>query len=87
MPEVEEALKNAFFDTAATPFLYRDKIFKVAVDIIGSEKILFGTDFPLISHRRMLELVKGLDIGEDYKGKILGENGRRLLEDKDIHSR
>ncbi len=87
MPEVEEALKNAFFDTAATPFLYRDKIFKVAMDIVGSEKILFGTDFPLISQRRMLELIRALDIGEDYKGKILGENGRRLLEDKDIHSR
>lgn len=88
MPEVEKALKNSFFDTAATPFLYREGIFRVAKEIIGVEKILFGTDFPLISHERMIKLVRGLDMEDEDKEKIFGKNARGLLfEDKNFHSR
>ena len=55
MPEVAQAFNNTFFDTAATPFLYRPQIFKQVADIVGSEKILFGSDYPLLSPKRIMD--------------------------------
>ncbi len=46
-PRVRKALKNVYYDTSATPLLYEPTIFRHLIDIIGSDKILFGSDFPL----------------------------------------
>jgi uncharacterized protein len=77
MPEIEEAFKNVFYDTAASPYLYDDKIYEKACHIIGAEKILFGTDFPLIKPKRYIDKIKLL---EDKKSsKILGNNAASLF--------
>jgi len=79
MPEVAEAFANTFFDTAATPFLYQPQIFKHVADIVGSEKILFGSDYPLLSPRRILDQLELVHLGEEDRAKILGANAQRLL--------
>ena len=53
MPEVKDALQNVWFDTAASPFLYSPAIFPAVAAIIGPEKILPASDFPLIRFRRI----------------------------------
>lgn len=53
MPEVKAALDNVWFDTAASPFLYSPEIFSIVAELIGVEKILPGSDFPLIRFRRI----------------------------------
>ncbi len=50
--EVKENLINVYFDTAASPYLYAPEIYAVARDIIGLEKILFGSDYPLLPPAR-----------------------------------
>jgi predicted TIM-barrel fold metal-dependent hydrolase len=50
--EVTETLKNVFFDTAASPFLYHQAIYDAAKKCGGIEKILFGSDFPLLKPER-----------------------------------
>ena len=79
MPEVASALINVFFDTAATIFLYRSQIFKQVSDVIGSDKILFGSDYPLISQGRIISQIQSLDICQEDKDKILGNNAQKLL--------
>ncbi len=79
MPEVAEAFANTFFDTAATPFLYRPQIFKHVADIMGSEKILFGSDSPLLSPKRIMDQLELVDLSQQDKVKILGGNAQRLL--------
>lgn len=79
MPEVAQDFKNTFFDTAATPFLYRPQIFKHVSDIIGCEKILFGSDYPLLSPKRIMGQLDMLDLSEEGKAMILGANAERLL--------
>jgi hypothetical protein len=79
MPEVGKALTNVFFDTAATIWLYQPQIFKQVSDIIGSDKILFGTDYPLISPNRIIAQIQSLELPEEDKAKILGGNAQRLL--------
>jgi len=80
MPEVEQALQNVFFDTAATPFLYREAIFGVVCQILGSRKILLGSDFPLISQVRMIRQLERLNLPQEDKERILGRNALHLLK-------
>jgi len=79
MPEVARALANVSFDTAATILLYQAGIFKQVSNIIGSDKILFGTDYPLISQNRIIAQIQSLELGEEDKAKILGGNAQKLL--------
>jgi len=79
MPEVARALSNVFFDTAATVFLYQPQIFEEVSNIVGSDKILFGTDYPLIPQNRVMAQIQSLELTEEVKAKILGGNAQRLL--------
>ncbi len=79
MPEVAKALANVYFDTAATPFLYQPQIFKHIVEIIGSDKILFGSDYPLMPPRRVIDQIELAGLNPQDKTKILGDNARVLL--------
>ncbi len=80
MPEVREALENTYFDTAATSLLYDPQIYRQAVDIMGAESILFGSDYPLLTQERCLPEVQEASLEEEAQRLILGENARRLLE-------
>ncbi|MDH4068336.1 MAG: amidohydrolase family protein [Dehalococcoidia bacterium] len=79
MPEVAKALANVFFDSAATVFLYKPEIFEQVSRIIGSDKILFGTDYPLMHQNRVIAQVQSAQLPAQDKAKILGTNARRLL--------
>ena len=80
MPEVASALANTFFDTAATPFLYHPRIFKHIADIAGADKILFGSDYPLLAPSRIIDQIESVGLSPEVKAMILGGNARRLLE-------
>ena len=79
MPEVDKALANVFFDTAATVFLYKPEIFKQVSHIIGSDKILLGTDYPLMHQSRVLDQIQSAQLPEEDKARILGANAQKLL--------
>ena len=80
MPEVGSALANVWFDTAASPFLYRSQIFKHVIDMVGVDKILFGTDYPLMAQQRPMSEIKALQLTGEVEAMILGDNAQRLLE-------
>jgi len=79
MPEVAKALANVFFDTAATVFLYKPEIFEQMNHVIGSDKILFGSDYPLVSQNRVLAQIQSSQLTEEDKARILGANAQKLL--------
>jgi predicted TIM-barrel fold metal-dependent hydrolase len=79
MPEVARALANVLFDTAATVFLYKPEVFEQVSHMIGSDKILFGTDYPLMHQSRVLAQVQSARLSEEDKVKILGANAEKLL--------
>jgi hypothetical protein len=79
MPEVREVLARAYVDTAATPYLYSPQVYRVVAQLLGSERILFGSDFPLLPYRRALEHLLPLLRGEASGLQVLQGNARRLL--------
>jgi predicted TIM-barrel fold metal-dependent hydrolase len=79
MPEVAEAVSNVTFDTAASSLLYDERVYRVAVGLVGAHRIVFGSDYPLLSQKRSLERVRTASLPEDETRAVLGENARRLL--------
>lgn len=77
--EVTDTLQRVWVDTAASPFLYRPEIYALAGKIFGFEKILFGTDFPLLRPSRYFKEIEEAGISDSDRKKILGENARKLF--------
>jgi len=76
MPEIRKICSRVWYDTAAAPFLYDRKIYRIAFQVVG-ERLLFGSDYPLLSPSRYLRDMEELDEGE--KEALLEANARRLL--------
>ena len=78
--EAPEVFRRVYFDTAASPYLYRPAIYRLAADMVGPEKILFGSDYPLLPPKRYLEEMQEASLPEDWLKMILGQNLARLLD-------
>jgi hypothetical protein len=79
MPEVAKALAKVFFDTAASVFLYGPQIYEQVSRIIGSDKILLGTDYPLMHQNRVIAQIQSSQLPEKDGSRILGANAEKLL--------
>jgi len=78
--EIKESLRHIYFDTAASPFLYDPKVYSIAVQIVGPEKILFGSDYPLIDPSRYVKEMEAAGLSPDDTRRILGQNAAELLK-------
>ncbi|PKB79494.1 MAG: hypothetical protein BZY88_13050 [SAR202 cluster bacterium Io17-Chloro-G9] len=79
MPELPRVLQNVYFDTAASPFLYRQEVFSAVVGLVGPEKIIFATDYPLIRARRLLRQVEEAGLSATDRESVLFGNAARLF--------
>lgn len=79
MPEVAQATTNVYYDTAASPLLYSPEILSTVVAIDGPDRVLFGTDFPLIKHDRHVKEIWGSSVSKGAQEQILGNNAQALL--------
>jgi len=77
--EVRESMKNVYFDTAASPFLYDPQIYRQAKEIIGADKILFGSDFPLLKPSKYFAELGQAGLEKEDIEKICGINAGKLL--------
>ena len=80
MPEVKKAMKNVYFDTAASPFLYSPQVYKQVSQLVGADRILFGSDYPLLAQSRLLQEINHADLPAKDRNLILSGNARRLLD-------
>lgn len=80
MPEMKVFLQNARYDTAALPFLYDGKLFAAMKAAGVVDKILYGSDFPILSLGRYLKLMDSSGIDEASRKAILGENAMAFME-------
>lgn len=79
MPEVDQSLENVYFDSAATPFLYRPGVYSAAVQSAGCQRVLFGSDYPLLGYDRALGQVREAGLSPDALEQVLGANASGLL--------
>jgi predicted TIM-barrel fold metal-dependent hydrolase len=78
--EVKDALTNVYVDTAASPYLYDVDIYRLAVKILGAEKILFGSDYPLLEPDRYFSQLRESGLPPLEVQQISGLAAGRLLK-------
>jgi len=77
--EVKQRLKHVYFDTAASPYLYDPKVYRLAIELIGVQKILFGSDYPLLPPARYVDEMKAAGLSKDEMNKICYANAAKLF--------
>jgi predicted TIM-barrel fold metal-dependent hydrolase len=80
MQEDIKNLKNIYFDVSNNCFISNER-FEKALNHFGSGKLLMGSDCPYgeNSLEKVKSRIKSLDISENQKDKILGNNMKNLL--------
>lgn len=84
---VAKPLANVFYDTAASPLLYRPEVFSLVAKAVGAERIVYGSDYPLRLYPkaqpepefgRFLAEIRGSGLAEAELASVLGGNWQRL---------
>ena len=78
--EVKETLKHVYYDSAASPFLYSPDIYRYATNLAGENKVLFGSDYPLIKPSRYFKEMEASGMSKENQARIKGENAVALFE-------
>ncbi len=79
MPEIAHIMKNVYYDTAASPYLYQDDIFELAARWAPG-KVLFATDYPLIAPERLMQRMEAARMPTATLRRMLGGNAWRVLK-------
>lgn len=88
-PRLRKTLRNVYYDTAASPLLYEPSIFRNLINIVGKEKVLFGSDYPLRlypKHQKQPDFLRYIesvcndtDLTPDELDAVLRTNTQKLL--------
>lgn len=72
--EAKDVLKNLWFDTAASPYLYDPAVYAVACQLAGNDRVMFGSDFPLLPPSRYFQEINAAGLDSVAKAALLGYN-------------
>lgn len=79
MPEVAAAAARVSYDSAASTYLYRPQIFRAVLDLVGPDRVLFGSDHPVLRQDRFLRRVLDhADLRPAEAPAVLGGTARRV---------
>ena len=79
---------NVYYDCAAIPLLYGASILSQIASVVGSDHILFGSDYPLRTSPRIqktpdfknnIQFVRNSGMDEQELGRIFSTNAQRLF--------
>jgi hypothetical protein len=80
MPEMKIYLQNAWYDTAAVPFLYEASVFRAVFAAGVGHKILYGSDFPLLGMKRYRRMLDEAGLDPEEEAELLGGNAQDVLD-------
>jgi predicted TIM-barrel fold metal-dependent hydrolase len=79
MPEIQRITTNVWYDTAATPYLYRNTIVPAVAQIVGADRILFASDYGLLRQQRVIDYIRQSGLSALAIEMVLGGNAQALL--------
>jgi predicted TIM-barrel fold metal-dependent hydrolase len=83
MPEVRALTRNVVYDSAASTYLYDFSIFPLLEQVAGPERLLYGSDFPVLAQGRFLQRVLESGLSDDAMPAVLANNARRVFRLKE----
>lgn len=70
--EIGDLLGLVWYDTAAAPYIYKPQVYRLAVEAVGAERILLGTDYPLLKPARYFKDFEAAGLSQEEIGLIKG---------------
>jgi predicted TIM-barrel fold metal-dependent hydrolase len=88
MPEVRAVTHFVAYDSAATTYLYNHAVFQHVIRLVGGERVLFGSDYPILRQDRLVRRVARQIEDEDTLAQVYAGNASRIYGlDKDGEGR
>ncbi len=78
MPEVAEQTRNVYYDSAASTYLYRSHVFPTVIDLVGHNRVMMGTDYPVLRQDRFVRHIDKHGLSDDVMDAILWRNAARV---------
>lgn len=78
MAEVAAAAANVVYDSAASTYLYRPQVFRTVLDLVGPDRVMFASDFPVLRQDRFLRRALAIGFSVEEVGPVMGETARRV---------
>lgn len=75
-----DGLDNVYFDTSSSLFKLPEIMAKDILKHLGYERFMFGTDFPMWTHKEELERLLSLGLPDSVYEDILYNNAKRILK-------
>ena len=79
MPEMRMYLRNAWYDTAAWPYLYGASVMAAAKAAGVLPKMLYGTDWPILDRARYEKRLSSCGLDDTELAALTGGNALSLL--------
>ena len=79
MPEVAQLCRRLWFDTAAAPFLYEPSAYRAVVDLVGADRLLFGSDYPLLKPERYVRALAEAGLSDRDRSLVMGDAAWSIL--------
>jgi uncharacterized protein len=79
MPEIAELCRRLWFDTAAGPYLYTPAAYRAVADLCGADRLLFGSDYPLLPQHRYIDAFAQAEFSAAERALVMGGNAAALL--------
>ena len=80
MPEIARLCRRLWFDTAAAPFLYSPSAYRAVVGLVGADRLLYGSDYPLLRAGRYLDAFSEAGLSPAERDVVLGGAAAALLQ-------
>lgn len=71
---------NVWLDTAYCAFKPEAEIMQKIINTFGTEKILFGSDWPWMEQKKSIDYIRSLPISDEQKSDILGGNALKFFQ-------
>ncbi len=77
--DADEVLRNVYYDTAAGPYLYKPAAYRSALDAAGADRLIFGSDYPLLELPRYRADMDAAGLTAGERAGVLGGNLARIM--------
>lgn len=77
MPEVAAVTARVVYDTAASTYLYRPQVFRTVLDLVGPERVIWGSDYPVLRQDRFLQRTMQAGLRGDETESVMGGTAAR----------
>lgn len=78
-------INNLFVDCSSSFYYLKKETAKRIIELYGTDRVLFGTDYPMWSPKKELDYFMSLGFNDNDNRRILSENAKKLFKIGDLN--